>query len=114
MVPKKIAIVGSRKFRELSLVKDYVNSLPMDTTIVSGRALGVDQIAEAAALERGMPTEIFLPDWKTFGLAAGPMRNALIVGAADEVVAFWDEESKGTANTIALTRKAGKPLKIIL
>ena len=110
----KVAIVGSRKFRELALVKEYVDSLTIDTTIVSGRALGVDQIAEAAAIARGMPTEIFLPDWKTFGLAAGPMRNALIVGAADEVVAFWDEKSKGTASTIELTRKAGKPLKIIV
>lgn len=114
MVPKKVAIVGSRKFKNLSMVKDFVNALPIDTILVSGGALGVDSIAETAALERGMTTKIFKPGWKTYGLAAGPIRNALIVEEADEVVAFWDEESKGTANTIKLTREAGKPLKVIL
>lgn len=114
MVSKKIAIVGSRKFRELSLVKDYIDSLPLDTIIVSGGALGVDQMAEASALARGMTTQIYLADWKNFGRKAGAIRNAEIVAEADEVVAFWDGESKGTAITIEFTRKAGKPLKIIV
>jgi hypothetical protein len=114
MLSKKIAIVGSRKFKKLSLVKDFVDSLSVDTTIVSGGALGVDQIAEASALAREMPTKIFLPDWKGLGLKAGTVRNAKIVEEADEVVAFWDGESKGTLITIEMARKSGKPLKIIL
>ena len=114
MVPKKIAIIGSRKFHNLTAVKELVNALPIDTIVVSGGALGVDQVAETAALERQMQVKIFLPDWKTFGLRAGAIRNAQIVEEADEVIAFWDEKSKGTAITIDLARKAGKIVKIIL
>ena len=110
---KKIAIVGSRRFKKLSLVKDFVDSLPLDTTIVSGGALGVDQVAEASALARGMTTKIFLPDWKTLGLKAGAIRNAQIVEESDEIVAFHDGVSKGTLITIELGHKAGKPVKII-
>lgn len=86
----------------------------MDTIIVSGGAAGVDKTAEELALARGMLTKIFLPDWENLGKRAGFVRNAQIVKEADEVVAFWDNESKGTAITIELTRKANKPLKIIL
>lgn len=114
MVPKKVAIVGSRKFKRLATVKEYVESLPLDTIIVSGGALGVDEVAETTAIAKGMTSKIFKPNWKKFGLAAGPIRNAQIVEEADEIVAFWDGESKGTANTIKLARQAGKPLKIIL
>jgi|ERR1035437_5399223 hypothetical protein len=114
MSPKKIAIVGSRKFRDLSMVKDYVDSLPEDTVIVSGGAIGVDKAAEEAAVAKGLTTKIFLPDWKSFGLKAGYLRNVQIVDEADEVVAFYDGASKGTAISMDLARKANKPLKIIL
>jgi hypothetical protein len=40
------------------------------------------------------------------------MRNKDIVNAVDYVVAFWDGASKGTANSIALAKKAGKGLVV--
>ena len=37
----KLAIVGSRDYEHLNLVRYYVESLPPGTTIVSGGARGV-------------------------------------------------------------------------
>lgn len=109
----KIAIVGSRNYPDFKAVVDYVYSLPLDTVIISGGASGVDKHAELAAIERGMKTEVFYPDWKRYGKQAGAIRNELIIRTADKVVAFWDGKSKGTAISIRLAKQHGKPLEII-
>jgi predicted Rossmann fold nucleotide-binding protein DprA/Smf involved in DNA uptake len=117
----RIAIVGSREYR--AHIKDkgerwkpiftYIWTLPMDTVIVSGGAAGVDGAAEFAARSRQLVVDIYPADWDTYGKSAGMRRNNLIVNAADKVVAFYDGTSKGTADTIAKARKAGKPVVII-
>ncbi len=105
---KKIAIVGSRKFKDLSMVHKFVSTLPQDTIIVSGGALGVDSAASQAAKKKGLMVKIFIPDWFAFGKAAGMMRNSLIVDYSDEVYAFHDGTSRGTADTIQKATIAGK------
>ena len=40
-------------------------------------------------------------------------RNIEMVDIADEVIAFWDGYSYGTAHTIALAVKKGIPIRII-
>ncbi len=113
MNPLRIAIVGSRKFENLTQVIDYVNSLPDDVMIISGGAEGVDETAVMTARLRGLDTKVFLPDWKTNGKAAGMMRNTDIVADCDQLVAFWDGESKGTKDSIDKATKAGKDVVII-
>jgi len=96
----RIAIVGSRDWKDRDAIRDYIQSLPKDTIVVSGGARGVDLTAEVAAKELGLETKIFLADWDNQGKSAGILRNSLIVSYADEVVAFWDGKSKGTKDTI--------------
>jgi hypothetical protein len=81
--------------------------------IVSGRAFGPDKYAEEWAIDRGVPTEIFLPDWNKHGKSAGFIRNADIVEACDRLLAFWDGRSKGTEHSINLARKKSRPRKVI-
>lgn len=109
----KVAIVGSRTYQPLERVRQYVRALPADTIIISGGARGVDQAAEQEARKRGLEVQIFLPDWDAYGKAAGPMRNRRIVDACDLVVAFWDQKSSGTRNTIEQARSQGKTVLII-
>jgi len=121
---RKVAIVGSRDYPRLDLVGKFVLSLPQDVVVVSGGARGVDREAERIARSRGMPTpwifpvdKVGLPPFGTpeakreFGRRARE-RNAKIVFAADDVVAFYDGESDGTLNTITLARLAGKPVRV--
>ena len=109
----KVAIVGSRGFKPLSKVRDYITELPQDTIIVSGGAEGVDRQAVGWARALGMETEVFLPEWNKYGNRAGVIRNSIIVGDCDRLVAFWDGESRGTLDSINKARKAGKPVEII-
>ena len=110
--PQKIAIVGSRDYKNLASVKAYVFALPAGTIIVSGGARGVDRAGELAAMEAGFAVKIFFPDWREHGKAAGHVRNALIVKEADKIVVFWDGKSPGTMHVLALARASGKPVEL--
>lgn len=109
----KVAIVGSRDWPDLQMVIDYVNQLPNGTKVISGGARGVDTVAVDAAKARGLETLVFLASWDTHGKSAGYRRNVDIVNAADEVVAFLHNESKGTNHTISITKSQGKSLTVI-
>ncbi len=109
----KIAIVGSRDFKPLDRVRDYVKALPAGSIVISGGARGVDSAAEEAAKEAHLTTFIFPADWNQFGKRAGYLRNIDIVNAADKVVAFWDRTSRGTKHSMDLAVKAGKPLEVV-
>ena len=107
----KVAIIGSRTLKVTNL-EDY---LPSDTTeIVSGGAIGIDRCAEEYARCHGIPTKIFLPDYKKFGRSAPIKRNVEIIDYADAVVAFWDGTSRGTRFVIEEAKRKGKPVRIFL
>ncbi len=93
----KIAIVGSRKFSNLQLVRDFIARLQPGVIVISGGAPGPDRVAIAAAKARGLQTEVSFADWDC---------------AADAVVAFFDGRSHGTAHSIKLATEWGKQLTI--
>ena len=104
----KVGIVGSRNYSDLAAVTEFVSHLPQGTVVITGGARGVDKTAEVAATAHGLTVLIHLPDWKTYGRRAGPLRNIKIVEDSDEVVAFWDGSSRGTQDSISKARIAGK------
>jgi hypothetical protein len=109
----RIAIVGSRGYPNPEHVTDYVNSLPDNTTVISGGARGVDRTAAAAARARGLAVEVYPADWNGQGRGAGMARNQQIVDTSDQVVAFWDGQSPGTRHAIDRAQQAGKPHQVI-
>lgn len=125
----RIAIVGCRKKwltvdqilnarRTIySFVREIAGKDP-EVEIVSGEADGVDTWAKNAADQYGLRYTPFPAKWKredgSLDRGAGHKRNAEIVRYADKVFAFWDGKSPGTENTIKQTRKAGKPIEVVL
>ena len=109
----RMAIVGSRDFRNLDKVQAFVRLLDKDIIIVSGGARGVDRVAEREAEACGLQTMIFPAQWDIYGKRAGFVRNREIVAHADELVAFWDGKSKGTAHSIELAQQKGIPVLVI-
>ena len=107
-----IAIIGSRGFSNYELVKTTLEKYEAKL-IVSGGAKGADTLGERWALENGIPTKIFLPDWEKQGKSAGYIRNKDIIANSDIVIAFWDGISKGTKHSIDIATNAGKQLIVI-
>lgn len=105
-----------RKLNELSLEwpktppDRYGNFLPA-VTIISGKASGADSVAIDWAVVNWCRFLEFEADWKTYGKAAGPIRNQrmLAEGKPDLVVAF--PGGPGTRNMKQLARAAN--IKVI-
>lgn len=135
-----VGIVGTRSYPRLDRVKHFVATLPKDTIVVSGGARGVDRTGEETARRFGLhvvsfrpvetdrgwaieriffdpyrvePSVIFAERYPNFAAAAF-VRNGYIVEFADEVVAYWDGRSKGTRDSIAKARAAGKLRDVVV
>lgn len=102
----KVAIVGSRGWSDRFAIKEYVRKFPEGTVVVSGGAKGADQIGVRFAKERGLQTEVILPEWDRLGKQAGIIRNREIISRVEMVIAFWDGSSKGTKHSIDLALAA--------
>jgi hypothetical protein len=108
----KVAVIGSRSFNDYEKLKDTLSKINL-SLIVSGGANGADKLGEQYANENNIPTKIFLPDWEKHGRVAGFLRNTDIINEAELVVAFWDQTSTGTKDSIEKAEKQGKKVIII-
>jgi hypothetical protein len=108
----KVAVIGSRSFNDYEKLKDTLSKISI-SLLVSGGANGADKLGEQYANENNIPTKIFLPDWEKHGRVAGFLRNTDIINEAELVVAFWDQTSKGTKDSIDKAEKQGKKVLII-
>jgi len=110
----KILICGSRRINDPALVAQAVEKSGMKAThIVSGGARGVDTLAQLYAQSNGIEFTEYLADWDKYGKRAGFMRNCVMVGAADAVIAVWDGESRGTKHSIDYARLQGKQVFVL-
>ena len=114
---KRIAVVGSRQFKSLNLIYqwlDYANEKwGNNIVIVSGGAKGVDKEAEKWAINKKINRDIDIPNWGTEGKKAGILRNQEIVKNADFILAFLDGESSGTEYTLNFAKKLNKRCIIV-
>lgn len=105
-----VAVIGSRTFTDRARLFADLDALRAeigDFTVISGGARGADTFAKEWANERGLPFEVFRPNYKEHGGQRGRaemIRNREIVQAADRVIAYWDGLSMGTAATIRMAR----------
>jgi hypothetical protein len=107
----KYAIIGSRTFNAYTYMVGVLQNLDDIDEIISGGAVGADAWAAFYASQNKIPLTVLRPDWSV-GKHAGFLRNAEIIEACDKVLAFWDGKSRGTAHSIGLAEKAGKPVSI--
>lgn len=110
----KVGIIGNRTFNNKDFFLEKIENLKLEITfdlIVSGGAKGADTFGELYALKNNIPTKIFIPDWSK-GRGAGHIRNTDIVNNSELIIAFWDEISPGTKNSVEKAMKSNK--KIII
>lgn len=75
------------------------------TEIVSGGAPGADSEGEKWAKAHGLPVHRFPANWRTLGIAAGPVRNQQMAEYADALIVF--PGGRGTADMIRRAKQAG-------
>lgn len=106
-------IAGSRTINNpFELDKAIENSGFEITEIISGGAQGVDSLGLNHARANNIPVKMFIPDWKTYGKAAGPIRNTEMAENADALILVWDGLSRGSADM--LKKAQDKGLKIFV
>jgi len=116
----KLAIVGWRKFNDFKLLKEKIEQTLEEwdidvesiEAVISGGAAGTDSLAECWAKSNKIPLQVFLPDWKQHGRAAGPLRNSLIIAEATHVIAFPSKQGRGTQDSISKARQSNKELAV--
>jgi hypothetical protein len=110
----KLAIVGSRGFKDTLLLESILDKYKDKVSIViSGGAIGADTMGEYWAISNKIPVKIFKPEWEKYGKSAGMRRNELIIKECDICIAFWDGKSKGTKNSIFICEKLNKKVEVI-
>lgn len=113
----KVAVVGSRTFANRGLLFDKLDELQRVhgafDLVVSGGASGADSLAEEYALAYQIEVLVLEADWRRYGRGAGPVRNQEIVKAADMIVAFWNGESRGTANAIEIAGRLKRTVVVV-
>jgi hypothetical protein len=112
----KVIVAGSRSFSDYQLLKttlDEIRTKHDVVEIVSGGAHGADSLGEHYAREHGIVIKPFPADWNRYGKAAGYRRNEQMAVYADGLVAFWDNQSRGTKHMIDLARREKLHIKIV-
>jgi hypothetical protein len=120
-LPARVIIAGGRDFADYELLFSRCESLLsrlQSVTIVSGGAKGADALGEQFCTdmtERGKPYSLvrFPAAWDDFGKTAGMLRNAAMAHYATHLIAFWDGQSSGTRNMLALAESEKLSSRVI-
>lgn len=113
----RILVCGSRYWSDKNRVYNALKDYPKDTIIITGGARGADSIAHQQAILLGLTSNVYMANWKLYGLSAGPRRNQEMLdsGKPDLVIAFHEnlKESKGTSDMVKRAGKNRIPVKLI-
>jgi hypothetical protein len=113
----KLIIAGTRNCHLFKIDVNILNKIKdkyQISEVVSGHARGIDTLGERWAKKNNIKVTTFIPNWQDFGKAAGPIRNKEMASYGDVLIAFWDNESKGTKNMIDIMRRLQKEVIVII
>ena len=116
----RVIVCGMRDWSDeeavVSALKD-LHARYWSITVVEGGAAGADRIAATWVKKLNnlsVRHEVFPADWEKDGRSGGPIRNARMADAgADLCLAFWDGNSKGTADMIRCAVQRGIEVRIV-
>lgn len=104
----KTIIAGSRGITDFAVLLEAVEKCNFEiTSVVSGRAAGVDYLGELYAEQNNLPLHKYPAEWNKYGRSAGPIRNKLMSENAEALLAIWDGNSAGTKNMIDNAKAKG-------
>jgi hypothetical protein len=105
----KTIVAGSRTVKDRAIVDRAIEESGFAITeVVSGGAVGVDQMGEQWADDHRVAKKRFLPDRQKYGWPrAAFVRNEAMGDYAGALIAVWDGASNGTRHMIEYARRRG-------
>jgi hypothetical protein len=116
MKAQMFLVTGSRDWRDKTKLVDALDlalAFNPNMRLIHGGAAGADRLAHDWAKERGVPVQSFAPDYSRPSPQRYHERNDRMLALADQVVAFWDGESRGTKSVIDKARQRGLRLQVV-
>lgn len=119
----RVLVCGDRNWKDRDLIAREIDKVRRSCrdgellSIVEGEADGADKMARQYGISVGILVIGVHADWKTYGRAAGPIRNQKMLDdyKPDQVLAFHDNigASSGTKDMIERTIVARIPYRLI-
>ena len=111
-----ILICGDRNWTDrTAIARELRRFNPMADTIIHGAARGADSLVGYLAKTMGFAVRSYPAQWDTYGRAAGPIRNKLMLDQdPDLVLAFHPDitQSKGTGNMVKIAQAKGTTVEV--
>lgn len=125
---RTILVTGGRTYADAAKVDEVLGTILVRAAMAHpneecpmvvrhGDATGADRLAKEWCEANGVPDDPFpvvMSEWRRYGKAAGPIRNARMIAeppTPDLVVAFPGND--GTADCVRQAREAGIPVLVV-
>lgn len=106
----KLLVAGSRSIKEY----DLEGLVPEGVTlIITGGAVGIDEIAEEYADKKRISKLVLRPRYDLYGRGAPLKRNEAMLEFCDAALVIWDGRSRGSRYTIEQAKKMGKQVTVV-
>lgn len=106
----RVIICGGRDFNEAEVAWRGLDFLDRDMkilTVIEGGARGADRIGREWAVARNKNVITVCADWKTHGVAAGPLRNQRMLDEHEPDAVLFFPGGDGTRDMIRRAQDAG-------
>jgi len=105
----KTIIAGGRNIIDRDLVFHAIKESGFSITeVVCGEARGVDTLGKIWGNENSVSVKSFPADWKSYGRAAGPIRNEQMAEYGEALILVWDGKGKGSGSMLKIAKKTAK------
>ena len=107
---------GSRTIGDRELIESKLKALPRCAVILTSRTNGASAAVRDATMRLGLRLEVWTAKTDRYPTAeeAYFARDEEMIRSADQVLAFWDGESAGTAHELTYARRLSKPIDLVL
>src|ERR1700674_2185106 len=107
---------GSRTIGDCELIESKLKALPPCAVILTSRTHGASAAVRDATMRLGLRLEVWTAMTDRYQTAeeAHFARDEEMIRSADQVLAFWDSESAGTAHELTYARRLSKPIDLVL
>lgn len=102
-----VAVTGGRDYRDGPTVYIALRQLDPSRVVVGDCPTGADVYTRMWARMHGVPCEVHVADWDTYGKAAGPIRNQAMLDTEDPDIILHFPGGKGTADMVKRARVQG-------